>query len=161
MAQALAPHFGERDFHAALVADDSAVLHALVLAAQALPVSHRAEDAGAEQPVALRLEGAVVDGLGLGDLAVRPAADLFRRSQADANGVEIGDSISQIKGARAVQGFLHCSDSRALPQRLLVPGLHRNPRASLRSNFGSLRISRNEKPATRNANRRRRWPLVS
>src|SRR5437667_8657317 len=124
MPQALAPHFGERDFHAALVADDPAVLHALVLAAQALPVGHRTEDAGTEQPVALRLKGAVVDGLGLGDFAVRPAADPFRRSQADANGVEIGDSISQIEGARAIQGFLHCGDSRAPPAALgfLVSG---------------------------------------
>src|SRR5262249_41377006 len=41
---------------AALVADDAAVLHALVLAAEALPVGDRAEDLRAEQAVALRLE---------------------------------------------------------------------------------------------------------
>jgi hypothetical protein len=50
------------------------VLHALVLAAQALVVLDRPEDAGAEQAVPLRLEGAVVDGLGLLDLAERPAS---------------------------------------------------------------------------------------
>jgi hypothetical protein len=65
------------------------VLHALVLAAQALPVGDRAEDLGAEKAVALRLERAVVDGLGLGDLAVRPGEDLLRRRQRNANGVEI------------------------------------------------------------------------
>src|SRR5260221_6222275 len=59
----LAADFGKRYFHAALVADDSAMLHALVLAAEALPVSDRAEDARAEQAIALRLEGTVVDGL--------------------------------------------------------------------------------------------------
>jgi hypothetical protein len=68
------------DFDAALVADDAAVLHALVLAAEALPVGDRSKDAGAEEAVALRLEGAVVDGLGLGDFAMRPAADLLREA---------------------------------------------------------------------------------
>ena len=38
MSQALAADARQRDFDAALVADDAAVLHALVLAAQALPV---------------------------------------------------------------------------------------------------------------------------
>ena len=98
VAQPFAAHLGERDFHAALVADHAAVLHALVLAAQALPVGYRAENAGAEQAVALRLEGAVVDRFRLGDFAVRPAADLLRRSQADADGVEIGDGFPRSNG---------------------------------------------------------------
>ena len=63
-----------RDLDAAVVADDAAVLHALVLAAVALPVGDRAEDLLAEQAVLLRLERAVVDGLRLGHLAVRPAS---------------------------------------------------------------------------------------
>ena len=37
VAQALAAHFAEGDFHTALVADDAAVLHALVLAARDIP----------------------------------------------------------------------------------------------------------------------------
>ena len=82
VAHALAAHLADRHFHAALVADHAAVLHALVLAAQALPVGYRAKDAGAEQAVALRLEGAVVDGFRLGDFAVRPAADLLRAKPA-------------------------------------------------------------------------------
>src|SRR5262249_13959017 len=73
----------------ALVADHAAVLHALVLAAEALPVRDGAEDLGAEEAVPLRLEGPVVDGLGLGDLAVRPAADLLRAGQADLDGIEV------------------------------------------------------------------------
>ena len=78
VAQALTADLGDGDFDAALVADDAAVLHALVLAAEALPVGDRAKDAGAEESVALRLEGAVVDGFRLGDLAMRPAADFLR-----------------------------------------------------------------------------------
>ena len=63
----------QRHLDAALLADDALVLHALVLAAQALVVLDRPEDARAEQAVALGLEGAVVDRLRLLDLAVGPA----------------------------------------------------------------------------------------
>src|SRR5205807_7561088 len=72
MAHALAPDARQRDLDRALLADDALVLHALVLAAQALVVLDRPEDARAEQAVALGLEGAVIDRLGLLDLAVRP-----------------------------------------------------------------------------------------
>ena len=41
-----------------------------------------------EQAVALGLQGAVVDGLGLLDLAVRPLTDQLGRSQTDFNGIE-------------------------------------------------------------------------
>src|SRR5687768_5029532 len=88
MAHALATHLGQRDFHAALLANDAAVLQALVLAAQALVVLDRPEDLRAEQAVALGLERAVVDRLGLLDLAVRPRADLLRRREPDADRVE-------------------------------------------------------------------------
>ena len=74
--------------YAALLADHAAVLQPLVLAAQALVVLDRPEDLRAEQAVALRLERAVVDRLGLLDLAVRPAADLLRRREPDADRVE-------------------------------------------------------------------------
>src|SRR5262245_44279217 len=89
MAHALAPDLGERHLNAALLADDALVLHALVLAAQALVVFHRAEDARAEQTVALRLEGAVVDRLRLLDLPIRPGQNFLRARNADANLVEI------------------------------------------------------------------------
>ncbi len=89
VAEALAADLGLRHLDAALVADHAAVLHALVLAAQALPVGDRAEDLGAEQAVALRLERPVVDRLRLGDLAVRPREDFLGRREADPDGVEI------------------------------------------------------------------------
>ena len=88
MAHALAAHAAQRDFDAALLADDALELHALVLAAQALVVLHRPEDARAEQAVTLRLEGAVVDGLGLLDLAVRPGQDLLRAGDRDLHLIE-------------------------------------------------------------------------
>ena len=89
VAEALAAHLRLRDLDAALVADHAAVLHALVLAAQALPVGDRAEDLRAEQAVALGLERAVVDRLRLGHLAVRPRQDLLGRREADPDRVEI------------------------------------------------------------------------
>ncbi len=89
MAHALAAHLALGDFDAALLANHAAVLEALVLAAQALVVFDRAEDLGAEQAIALGLERAVVDGLGLLHLTERPGPDFFRRRQADTNGVEM------------------------------------------------------------------------
>ncbi len=112
MAEALTADLRQSDFHAALVADDAAVLHALVLAAQALPVGDRAEDAGAEQAVTLGLEGTVIDRLRLGDFAVRPAPDLLGRGQADTDSVEISDRISEIERTRTVQSCLQCAAER-------------------------------------------------
>ena len=74
---ALTAHLRLRHFDATLLAHHAAVLQALVLAAQALVVLDRAEDLGAEQAVTLRLEGPVVDRLGLLDLAEGPGADVF------------------------------------------------------------------------------------
>src|ERR671939_530233 len=88
VAHAVAPHARQRHLDAALLADDALVLHALVLAAQALVILDRAEDARAEQAVALGLEGPIVDGLRLLDLAERPRADLLRAGQRDADAVE-------------------------------------------------------------------------
>src|SRR5262249_518888 len=89
MPQALPPDLGQRHLDTALLADNAFVLHALVLAAQALVILHRAENARAEQPVALRLEGAVVDRLRLLDLPIGPGQNFLRARNADANLVEI------------------------------------------------------------------------
>src|SRR5215470_4716168 len=78
VAQALAANLRKCYFHAAFIADHAAVLHALVFAAQALPVGYRTENLRAKKPVALRLERPVVDGLGLGYLPVGPRPDLLR-----------------------------------------------------------------------------------
>ena len=88
VAEALATYLGLDDLDAALLADDAAVLHALVLAAVALVVLHRAKDLGAEEAITFRLERAVVDRFRLLDLAVRPLTDLFRRCQRDTDRAE-------------------------------------------------------------------------
>src|ERR1700743_712258 len=91
VAEALAADFAESDFNATLVADNTAMLHALVFAAEALPVSNRSENSCAEKPVALGFERTVVDGLWLGDFAMRPAANLLRAGKLNLDGVEVGD----------------------------------------------------------------------
>ena len=88
MAHTLTTHLSQRNFYAALFTDDAAMLHALVLAAQAFVVLDRTENACAEQAVALRLERAVVDRLGLLDLAIRPRPDLLRAGDGDADRIE-------------------------------------------------------------------------
>ncbi len=88
MAHALAPHPRQGDFHPAFFADDALVFHALVLAAQALVILDRPEDAGAEQPVPLRLESAVIDGFGLLDLTKRPAQNLLWRGDGNTDAVK-------------------------------------------------------------------------
>src|SRR5476651_312693 len=93
VAHALAAHLGEGHFDAALFAGDAAELHALVLAAQALVILDRSEDAGAEQAVTLRLEGAVVDGLRLLDLTVAPGADALGAGDRDPDLVEDRKSL--------------------------------------------------------------------
>src|SRR5205085_10942801 len=91
VAHALAPHLRARDLDAAPLADDALEADALVLAAVALPVLGGTEDLLAEEPVLLRLQGAVVDGLRLLDLAVRPRADRVGGRETDAELVEIVD----------------------------------------------------------------------
>src|SRR5690606_23943870 len=78
------------DLHAAALAHDALEAHALVLAARALPVARGAEDLLTEQTVLLGLQGAVVDRLGLLDLAEGPATDVVGGRQADAKLIESG-----------------------------------------------------------------------
>ena len=91
VAHALAANLGERHLDAALLADQALVLHALVLAAQALVVLDRSEDARAEEAVTLGLERTVVDRLGLLDLAERPRQDVVRARDRDLDLVERRD----------------------------------------------------------------------
>src|SRR5215213_633672 len=91
VAHAFPPDLLARHLDAAALADDALVADALVLPAVALPVPSRTEDALAEEPVALRLQGPVVDGLGLRDLARGPVADLLAGRKPDPDGIEVID----------------------------------------------------------------------
>ena len=72
-----------RYFHAATVANDALVPDTLVLTARALIILDRAKYPLAEQAIALRLVGPVVDGLRLEYLAEGTLQDGVRGSQAD------------------------------------------------------------------------------
>src|SRR3979411_3199666 len=131
VAHALAPHARERDLDRALLADAALVLHALVLAAQALVVLDRPEDARAEQTVALRLEGAVIDGLRLLDLAVGPRQNLLRGRDLNHDSVE---NLSRRRRIEKIHNFLvhgllleRCLVSRDAAQRLSGALLIRDP----------------------------------
>src|ERR1017187_25851 len=140
VAHALAAHLAHRHFNAALVADDAAVLHALVLAAEAIPVGHWSKDARAEQTVAFRLERAVVNGLRLGYLTMRPATDLLRRCKHDADGVKVGNGAGKLKRVRTEQGdppwrafrpaaaFPGISERSFLPGKRCLPLSRRTPK---------------------------------
>src|SRR5204863_5546467 len=58
---ALAAHAGQRYFHTAAVANDAAMLNALILAAGTFPVLDRSENTLAEQATFFGLECAVID----------------------------------------------------------------------------------------------------
>jgi hypothetical protein len=82
------------------------MLHALVLSADALVILHGPEDTGAEETVALRLEGTIVDSLRLLHFAMRPLPDALRRGQADLNRTEIEGILRLLEKAENVlHGF--------------------------------------------------------
>ena len=85
VAHALASYLGSCNFNAAAVADFALKADSLVLSAVALPVLCRSENTLAEKSLALGLKCAVVNGFGLGYLAVRPFSDLLGGSKADFN----------------------------------------------------------------------------
>ena len=95
---------------AAALADDALEADALVLAAGALPVAGGAEDALAEEAVLLRLERAVVDRLGLLDLAPRPAADVVGGGEPDPELVKVVDveHLLSLSPGMCSRGFRAC-----------------------------------------------------
>ena len=89
VAHALAADLSAGNFDTALIADLALIADALILAAVAFPVLGRSKNALAEQAVALRLQGAVVDGFRFLDLAIAPGTDLVGRSKADLDRIEL------------------------------------------------------------------------
>ena len=112
VAHALAAHLGETHLHAALLANHAAVLQALVFAAKALVILHRAEDASAEQAVPLRLLRPIVDRFGLADLSVRPRPHHLRRGEADLQGVEL--LVHAFRCAHEIEQTFHVAPFRFL-----------------------------------------------
>ena len=89
MSHPLPTHFLLSNFHAASVADDSAIPDSLVLAAIAFVILGRTEYLFAEETIALWLVGPVVDRLRFQDLAMRSFDDIFWRSKRNADSLEV------------------------------------------------------------------------
>src|SRR6516165_9846951 len=85
MPHAIAPDFGQSDFHATLFANDTAIFHTLVLAAQAFIILDRTKDSRAEQTITLGLERAIVDRLRLLNLSERPRVNPLGTGDRDAD----------------------------------------------------------------------------
>ena len=90
VAHALTANLALGHFDAASVTDFALIADFFVLSAVALPVLGGPEDTLAEEAVTLRLEGSVVDGLGLFHFAVRPGEDRFGRGNTDLDCIKRG-----------------------------------------------------------------------
>ena len=91
MSHPLTSNLTSCDFNATSFANDALVLDLLIPTASAFPVFDWSENAFAEQAIALGLERAVVDGLGLFDFAMRPTHDVFTARDSDSDLVEQAD----------------------------------------------------------------------
>jgi hypothetical protein len=65
------------------------MLKTLVLAAEAFVVFDWAENFGAEKPIALGLEGSVIDGLRLLHFTKGPGTNLVGRGQTNFDGIKL------------------------------------------------------------------------
>ena len=88
MPHPLPPHLRLDDLDPALLADDAAVFHPLVLAAVTFIILGGAEDLGAEETVFLGFKGPVVDGLRFFHFSMGPGFDLLRRGDRNPDGVK-------------------------------------------------------------------------
>ena len=111
MPHPLPTDLGLNDLNAALLTHDPTVAHAFVFAAVTLIVLGRTEYLGAEQAVTLRLERAIIDGLGLLHLPMRPGTDHIRRGQRDPDGIKTNRILGLLKKTKKI---FHLSPQRAL-----------------------------------------------
>ena len=85
----LTTHLSQRNFDTAFLANDTTMLKALVLTAQAFVVLYWAKNFGTEQAVTLGLEGTIVDCFRFLDLTIGPRTDHCRRSETDTNCIKV------------------------------------------------------------------------
>src|SRR5213080_4832658 len=114
MAHAFAADAAVGDLDAAAVADHPLVLHAAVLAAGALPVFLRPEDALAEQTIFFGAIRAVVDRFRFLDFAEGPAADVMRAGQTDAHSPVVIDPVVIGFASTSTHGTHSLKDSKVV-----------------------------------------------
>jgi hypothetical protein len=110
MAHALAANTGQRYLDAAAVANDTAMLDALILAAGAFPIFDRAENAFAEQAAFFGLEGAVIDGFGVFDFPFGPGPDGIGRRDGNRDVLHLIDLLQTEQLSGAFFGANHTMD---------------------------------------------------
>src|SRR5258708_23383967 len=125
MGHAVAPHLGEGHLDTAFLADNAAIFHALVLAAQALVILDWTEDAGTKQPVTLGLEGPIVDRLRLLDLAVGPGVDAVRAGDRDTDLIEALRPADLAKDGHPLVHERPLSELIVVPAQADTPGSRR------------------------------------
>ena len=74
MAHPIATNPGQRNFHAAAVANDALMFDPLVFSAGAFPIAGRSKNSFAKKAALFRLKGAVINCLGIFDFAFAPGA---------------------------------------------------------------------------------------
>src|SRR5687768_14661152 len=89
MSHPFAPYRRAGDFYAALIADNTAIAHVLILTTITLPIFRWPEDRFAEQSVFFWTQTTIIDRLRFGDFTIRPGADVFRRCQTNAQRAKI------------------------------------------------------------------------
>ena len=89
MTHALTSYLGLGDFDTTLLTDYTAVLKAFVLAAQAFEILDRTEHLGAEQTVALGLEGTIINRFRFLHFTVGPGTNHVWRRQSDLDVVKV------------------------------------------------------------------------
>ena len=118
VAHAFATNAGQRHFDTATVADDAAMLDALIFSAGTFPVLDGTENAFAEKAALFRLERAVVDRFGILDFAFAPRADGVGRRERDADVVNLVDFFE----AENLAGVFFGSGHTILIQQSFVQG---------------------------------------
>ena len=88
VAHAFTTNLGLGDLNSTALTNDALVADTLVLTTLALPVTGRAEDTLTEKAVLFWLQGAVVNGLRLLNLALRPTANVVGGGQSNTKLVE-------------------------------------------------------------------------
>ena len=89
MAEAFTTNLARNNLDAAFLADDTTMLHALVLAAVTLVILGRSENLGAKKSVTFRFESTVVDRFRLLDFSERTFPYFIRGCDGEPDGVKI------------------------------------------------------------------------
>ena len=111
VAHAFAAHLGGDDLDAALFADDAAGASCACTCRSCTRSPSRGRRCvGAEETVAFRLEGAVVDGFGLFDFAVRPFADDLRRGNGYPDGLQVAHVGDVARSSAVSRKIVHAHD---------------------------------------------------